>query len=79
MYGWATPERLLDEMTLDQVLLYHSRGWEARKSQALVFFGVLGQILQGEDPEKAAVKGIDEYKKANPGETLEGGAYRYSV
>ena len=52
MYAWANPAFLLDEMTLEQVLLYYEKGWETRKSQAVVFWGVLGEALSGKDGEK---------------------------
>lgn len=36
-------------MTLEQVLLYYEKGWEAQKSRAVIFWGVLGEALSGKE------------------------------
>jgi hypothetical protein len=84
MYAWATPERLLDEMTLDQIIMYYRKGWEARKVNAQVFWGVLGDIMQGVDPDEAAaetkqrIKGLKKFKEAHPEGRTENGSWSVS-
>jgi hypothetical protein len=77
MYSWATPERLLDYMTLEQVLLYFSKGWDGEQERAIILWGVFGMALQGLDPrDKSDVKGLKEFKKAHPDGNNDGGAWR---
>lgn len=88
MYSWATPEKLLDEMTLDQIIFYYRYGWEAREAKARVFWGILGEIMAGTEGEKArqqiskrlpdGIAGLSEFKKAHPGEKTETGAWKAS-
>ena len=81
MYAWATPTYILDEMSLEQVMLYYSKGWEGQKTGAVILWGVLGQALKGSETRKKSsgrVEGLDEFKKDNPGETLDNGAWRVS-
>lgn len=75
MYAWATPEKLLDEMSLEQVILFYRYGWEARKMDAKVFWGVLGQALSGD--EKKPI-GLDKFKELHPDGKLENGAWKVS-
>lgn len=77
MYAWATPERLLDEMTLDQIIMYYRKGWEARKLKAQVFWGVLGQALQGTEAGEK-VQGLEKFKEAHPDAKIENGAWKVS-
>ena len=82
LYPWATPERLLDEMTLDQVIMYYQKGWDARKLDAQVLWGVLGEIMQGKDPdeirEKASINGLKKFKEAHPEAKTENGTWKVS-
>ena len=82
MYAWATPERLLDEMTLDQIIMYYRKGWEARKLSAQVFWGVLGEIMQGKDPvetvKSSGVTGLKKFKDAHPEGRTENGSWSFS-
>ena len=50
MYSWASPDHLLDQMSTGQVMLYYEKGIKAVEMQAKVFWGVLGEALNG--PEK---------------------------
>lgn len=75
MYSWASPDYILDKMTLGQVLLFYRKGWEAKKTEAMVFWGVLGQALNG-DLSDSGVSGLEEFRKANVGEILENGSWR---
>lgn len=84
MYAWATPEKLLDEMTLDQIIMYHRKGWEARRMGARVLWGVLGELMQGVDPDEAAdeakqrIKGLKKFKDSHPEGKTENGAWEFS-
>ena len=49
MYSWATPSYLLDQMSTDQVMLYYEKGIHAVEMQARVFWGVLGEALNGQE------------------------------
>ena len=75
MYPWATPEKLLDEMSLDQIIHYHREGWNARKTDAQMFWGVLGEALSGN--EKTS-KGLDEFRKSHPEGIVKDGAWTVS-
>lgn len=77
MYSWATPDYLLDFMSLDQWILYHRNGWKAKKIDSQVFFGVLGEILSG-DEKKNVETGLDEFKKSHPEGLLKDGAWQVS-
>ncbi len=72
MYSWATPSYLLDEMSLDQWRLYYQFGWEVRQTEAQVHWGVLGQLLNGDDKKP---KGNEEFKKAHPDGQMKDGAW----
>ncbi len=49
MYSWASPDHLLDHMSTDQVMLYYEKGIHAIEMQARVFWGVLGEALNGQE------------------------------
>lgn len=86
MYSWASPDYLFDKMTLPQVLLFFDRGREAEEKKtlnnAVTFWGVLGQALQGEDTEnikEKAIQGIQKFKESHPDGTQdEKGAWSVS-
>lgn len=78
MYAWATPEYILDSMSFEQLILYHNRGWEARKTESKLHWGVLGQTLQGGDTKEQERRSREEFRKAHPEGINEGGAWRVS-
>jgi hypothetical protein len=84
MYSWATPEKLLYGMTLDQIIKLYNEGWEAQKKSAWLFWGILGEIMQGRTPEDAAreskekIKGLNKFKEAHPEAQTKGGAWEIS-
>lgn len=49
MYSWATPEQLLDHMSMNQVMLYYEKGIKAIELQAKIFWSVLGEALGGQE------------------------------
>jgi hypothetical protein len=65
MYSWATPEYLLYNMSLQQWAKYYKGGWESRKTNAQMFWGVLGEALSGKDGAKKSIK-LDEFRKYYP-------------
>lgn len=67
MYAWATPEKCLDELTLSQLIMFHRKGWEAKQTESRVNWGVLGMLLNGEDPEKEKSDlGLEEIQRYYP-------------
>lgn len=82
MYSWATKEYLLHDCSLDQIIMYYQKGWEARKMSAQVFWGVLGEIMSGKEPEEVAkttgVSGLKKFKEAHPEGKNAGGAWKVS-
>lgn len=77
MYAWATPEKLLDEMSLDQWKLYYIHGWEAKQTADRMNWGILGQLLNGEDSDDKA-KNLQNFRESYPDGKLKDGAYRVS-
>lgn len=75
MYPWATPDYLLDKLSLDQLVMFHRHGWEARKTDAQLFWGVLGQLLSGDEKKS---KTLEEFKKLHPDAQTENGAWKVS-
>ncbi|TGC08130.1 hypothetical protein [Methanolobus halotolerans] len=49
MYSWATPDHLLNQMSMNQVMLYYEKGIKAIELQARIFWGVLGEALSGQE------------------------------
>lgn len=67
MYAWATPEKCLDELTLSQLIMFHRKGWEAKQTESRVNWGILGMLLNGEDPEKEKSDlGLEEIQRYYP-------------
>lgn len=75
MYAWASPSYLLDELSLDQLVLFHRYGWDARETDARLFWGVLGQLISGDEKKS---KTLDEFKKLHPDAKQENGAWTVS-
>lgn len=47
MYAWATPEYLLDYMSLEQIFLYYDNGLEFEQWKAVIFLNEVGKALEG--------------------------------
>lgn len=75
MFSWAKKEYLLDNMSIEQVLYYHEIGWNARQTEAMVYWGMLGQLLNGEDPQKDHT---GEFRKSHPDGVSKDGAWKVS-
>lgn len=56
MYAWASPEYMLDHMSLDQILMYYDYGIEQEELKSNILVGRLAVGLFGakENPEKTA-------------------------
>jgi len=78
MYAWATPSYILDEMSFQQLILYYNKGWEARRTESSIHWGVLGQALQGGDTKEKERKSKAAFRKAHPEGSEEGGAWQVS-
>lgn len=78
MYAWATPDYILDSMSFEQLILYYNKGWEARKTESSLHWGVLGQALQGGDKEDKEKRSREAFRKAHPEGREEGGAWQVS-
>jgi hypothetical protein len=77
MYAWATPDYLLNHMSLDQWAAYHRLGWDARKTDAQIFWGVLGEAISGDDKTKVK-SGLDEFRKSHPDGIEKEGVWKVS-
>jgi hypothetical protein len=64
-------------MTLEQIILYHRYGWKTKETDYHMMWGILGQLLNGEDPEEK-VKGLKTFKESHPEGQMKDGAYRVS-
>ena len=65
LYSWATPEKLLDEMSLDQLIMYHRHGWDAKQTEAKMYWGTYGMLMNESNPEaqqKKPLAPIDELR-----------------
>lgn len=70
MYSWASPEYILDSMSMEQVIMYYEKGVKGIELQAKVFWSILGQamnekpeqegteILTGDEPDLAKFRAI---------------------
>lgn len=43
MYAWASPAYILDEMSLEQLMMYYEKGCRVMELQANIFWSVLGE------------------------------------
>lgn len=66
MYSWATPEYLLYNMSLKQWSKYYKGGWDSRKTNAQMFWGVLGEAMSGKDSSKKPIT-IKDFRERFPG------------
>jgi hypothetical protein len=56
MYAWATPERLLYDMTLDQWIHYYRKGWECKETEMKMNWGILAQFLNPDSNDSSGKK-----------------------
>lgn len=56
MYAWATPDYLLDHMSLVQILMYYDYGIEHEKNKSRILVGQLGVGFFGAEEEKPKPK-----------------------
>ena len=63
MYGWATPDYLLDHMTIEQIFLYYDYGIEFEEHKINLLLAKVHEALggkklpkrnQSQEPDKAA-------------------------
>jgi MoxR-like ATPase len=63
LFAWATPEYLLDRMSIEQVISYYNEGWKAKQTEARVC-GLL--MSSGEDEQVSQALELDEVKRYYP-------------
>ena len=65
MYGWATPDYLLNHMTIEQIFLYYDYGIEFEEHKINLLLAKVNEALggkklpkrnQSQEPDKAAFK-----------------------
>jgi len=60
MYAWATPEYILDLMSMEQVMMYYEKGIKAVELQAKVFWSILGQAMGNNQQAEPAIIDSDK-------------------
>jgi len=50
MFAWATPQYLLENMALDQIIYYYNIGWETKQTEAKVHWGTYGSLMSESSP-----------------------------
>lgn len=78
MYAWATPDYILDYMSFEQLILFYNKGWEARKTESSIHWGILGQALQGGDKKEQEIRSREKFRQAHPEGKTEDGTWRVS-
>jgi len=74
MYPWATPDYLLNHMSLDQWIAYHKRGWEVKQTEAKVHWGVYGMLMNGKDEVSESHDiSLEEFQRYYPDAYLKDG------
>ena len=63
MFAWATPEYLLDYMTLEEVFFYYDSGMEMEEVRASLIIQKLGEALEEPKNEKPSPKQGDKPDK----------------
>ncbi len=53
MYSWATPEYLLNNMSIEQIMMYYNYGLEFEKHKSIILINQLAiGLLGAEEPKK---------------------------
>lgn len=52
MFAWATPDFLLDHMTLEEVIFYYEQGLKFEEFEAELVVAKLGEALSGKKKNK---------------------------
>lgn len=60
MFPWATTEFLLYHMSLDQIIYYYNHGWEAKQTEAKIYWGTYGSLLNGDTSKKPNATPVKE-------------------
>ena len=68
MYGWATPDYLLNHMSLIQILDYYENGIKFEESKANILVGTLAKAMNGgsDDPKKPPKRIYKEEPEQTP-------------
>jgi hypothetical protein len=69
IYHWSDPEKIIEKYSLDQLISFREYGWEAKETEARLFWGILGEIMTGKKPRKQdnnGFTGLKEFEQAHP-------------
>lgn len=68
MYGWATPDYLLNHMSLTEILEYYENGIKFEESKAQILVGTLAKEMGNgsDDPKKPAKRIYREEPEQSP-------------
>lgn len=64
MYAWATPEYLLDHMSIPQIMMYYEYGMEHEKNRATILTNQIAVGLFGAEEPKPRDYNPEPDKKA---------------
>lgn len=64
MYAWATPDYLLDHMSIEQILMYYDYGLQHEKNKATILTNQIAIGLFGVEEEKKRDYNPEPDKKA---------------
>lgn len=64
MYAWATPEYLLDHMTIEQIFMYYRYGLDYEKNKATILTNQIAVGLFGAEEPKQRDYNPEPDKKA---------------
>jgi hypothetical protein len=78
LYAWATPDYILDQMSLEMLILYYNKGWESRKTESRIHWGTFGQLIN-EDTEEQEKQRRKEFRESHPDATEENGTLHLSA
>ena len=63
MYGWASPDYMLDCMTLLEIINYYENGIKFEETKSRILVGILAQAMGGHETETKAVQGKRIYQE----------------
>lgn len=64
MFAWATPEHLLDYMSIEEVFYWYDKGLRFEEFKAKILVGVISEAMEDPKNRKKTSKGDKPDKKA---------------
>lgn len=74
LYPGSKIDDLLDNHSLEYLILLYRHGWEAKEAEAKTFWNVLCQAFSDKD-DKGISKGIEKFKESHPDGIQKDGAW----